>query len=66
MKQLRGFQRVSVKAGATEAVTITVPLEKLKWYNLSYRRWELESMDYPVYAGSSADNQDLKSVVVTL
>ena len=66
VKQLRGFQRVSVKAGETKEVTISTPLEKLKWYNPSYRRWELEEMEYPIYVGSSADNADLKETSVTL
>ena len=66
VKQLRGFQRVSVKAGETADVTITTPLEKLKWYNPTYRRWELEEMEYPIYVGSSADEADLKVTTVTI
>ena len=66
VKQLRGFQRVSVKAGETKEVTITTPLEKLKWYNPVYRRWELEKMEYPVYVGSSADDADLKATSIIL
>ena len=66
VKQLRGFRRVSVKAGEAEEVTISIPLEKLKWYNPSYRRWELESMEYPIYVGSSADEADLKATTITL
>lgn len=66
IKQLRGFQRVHVKAGETQEVTITTPLEKLKWYNPTYRRWELEKMEYPIYVGTSADPNDLKTVSITL
>ena len=66
VKQLRGFQRVSVKVGETKEVTITTPLEKLTWYNPSYRRWELEKMEYPIYVGSSADDADLKATSISL
>ena len=47
-------------------VTVEIPVEKLKWYNPVYRRWELEHMEYTIYAGSSADNADLKTTKVTL
>lgn len=66
VKQLRGFQRVSIKAGETVDVTISTPVEKLKWYNPVYRRWELEEMEYPIYVGSSADNDDLKVTTITI
>lgn len=66
VKQLRGFQRVSVKAGETVDVTITTPVEKLKWYNPVYRRWELEEMEYPIYVGSSADEADLKVTSINI
>ena len=66
IKQLRGFQRVRLMPGETKEVTVTTPLEKLKWYNPSYRRWELEKMEYRVYVGSSASDEDLKSTVISL
>ena len=66
VKQLRGFQRVSLKAGEEANVTITTPLEKLKWYNPVYRRWELEKMTYPVYVGNSAADEDLVKPEITI
>ncbi len=66
VKQLRGFARVSVKAGGTKDVTITTPLEKLKWYNPVYREWQLEHMDYTIYVGSSAADEDLVKTSIRL
>ena len=66
VKQLRGFRRVSLKAGEEANVTITTPLEKLKWYNPVYRRWELEKMTYPVYVGNSAADEDLVKTEITI
>ncbi len=66
VKQLRGFRRVSLKAGKEANVTITTPLEKLKWYNPVYRRWELEKMTYPVYVGNSAADEDLVKTEITI
>ena len=66
VKQLRGFQRVAIKAGEETEVEITTPLEKLKWYDAVYREWKLEKMEYPIYVGSSAADEDLKKVSVTI
>lgn len=66
VKQLRGFQRVSVKAGEEVEVTITTPLEKLKWYDPTHREWKLEHMVYSIYVGSSAAEEDLVKTEITL
>ena len=66
VKQLRGFRRVSLKAGEEKEVEITTPLEKLKWYDPVYREWKLEKMEYPVYVGSSAAEEDLVKTAVTI
>lgn len=66
VKQLGGFARVKVQPGEEKSVSINIPLEKLKWYNPSYRRWELESMSYSVYAGSSSADKDLVRTQILL
>lgn len=66
VKQLRGFRRVSVKAGEEKEVVITTPLEKLKWYDPVYREWKLENMEYPIYVGSSAAEEDLVKTAVVI
>lgn len=66
VKQLCGFQRVMLEAGESRDVTITTPLKKLEWYNPSYRRWELEQMEYSVYVGTSSDQKDLLETSIVL
>ncbi len=66
IRQLRGFERVSLKAGESKVVTLKTPLEKLKWYNPVCRKWELEHMEYPVYIGSSEALEDLKETKIVL
>lgn len=66
VKQLRAFQRISLKAGEKGTVILRTPLEKLKWYHPTYRRWELEQMEYQIYIGSSADNKDLVKTTISL
>jgi beta-glucosidase len=59
VKLLRGFTRVNLNPGEAKTVSISCPVEKLKWYNPSTASWELESMDYEVYIGSSSSDKDL-------
>ncbi|MCD6291314.1 MAG: glycoside hydrolase family 3 C-terminal domain-containing protein, partial [Anaerolineae bacterium] len=58
-KLLRGFQRVTLQPGETRRVTITCPVEKLRWYNPEASSWELEHMEYQAYIGFSSREQDL-------
>jgi len=66
VKVLRGFKRVAIKAGEEKEVRISCPIEKVKWYNPKFSRWELEHMDYEVYIGFSSDNKDLAKGKITL
>lgn len=59
IKSLRGFKRVTLEPKETTQVTITCPLEKLKWYNPEKDCWELEHMEYQMYIGTSSSNKDL-------
>ena len=66
VKQLRGFQRISLKAGEEKKVTVSTPLEKLKWYNPVYREWQLEHVEHSVYVGSSSASEDLVKTSIVL
>lgn len=66
VKLLRGFARVSLPAGKSKSVTISCPVEKLKWFNPEKDDWELEHMSYEMYIGSSSDNNDLLTGTVVL
>ena len=59
VKVLRGFERVTVKAGEKKTVSISCPIERLKWYNPDTNQWELEDMEYEVYIGTSSAIKDL-------
>lgn len=45
-KELRGFRKVNLAPGETKAVTITVPVSDLRYYNVKEHRWVLESGMY--------------------
>jgi len=58
-KLLKGFQRISLEPGETKRVTISCPLDKIRWYNPDSSQWELEHMEYQAFIGSSSDEDDL-------
>nr|WP_239584502.1 glycoside hydrolase family 3 C-terminal domain-containing protein [Aquibacillus albus] len=66
VKVLRGFERVSLAPGEKRVVTVTCPIEKVRWFNPETNQWELEAIDYDVYIGSSSDNKDLIKGEVSL
>lgn len=59
VKLLRGFQRVRLAPGEEKEVRITCPWEAAEYYDERQAKFVLEDIDYEVYIGTSADNQDL-------
>jgi beta-glucosidase len=55
-KELRGFQRISLKPGETKTVTITVPGEKLAFYSEAAHRFVVEPGVFDVLVGSSSED----------
>ncbi|WP_026661361.1 beta-glucosidase family protein [Butyrivibrio sp. AC2005] len=66
VRQLRGFEKVFLKAGESQVVTVKTPLDKLKWYNPVYREWQLEKMEYKIYLGNSEALEDLVETRATI
>lgn len=58
-KLLRGFSRVSLDPGMEQKVTISCPIEKLKYYDPVHAEWTLEEIPYTAYIGTSSDSEDL-------
>ena len=60
VKELKDFQRVSLKAGETKTVTFTINAEKLKFYN-SNLKWVCEPGDFQVMVGSNCRDVQTKT-----
>ena len=52
--------------GESKRVTISCPIDKLRWFNPETDSWELEKMDYQVYIGTSSANKDLLQGTITV
>jgi beta-glucosidase len=59
LKDLRGFERVSIKAGQTIVVSMTLGPEELAYYNISSGSYEVESGKYEILVGPSSATEDL-------
>jgi beta-glucosidase len=66
VKLLRGFSRISLKEGEQKQVLISCPVEKLWYYNAVTAAFELESMEYEVYIGTSSAKEELLAGTVRL
>ena len=60
-KELKGFAKVLVKAGANKSVTINIPVKELAYYDVTSKKWTVEPGSYTFKLGNSS--RDLKSEV---
>ena len=55
VKVLKGFKRVSVKAGQTIETEVEVLVDDIKFYNPANGQWELDE-SYTIYLGCDSKN----------
>lgn len=55
-KELRGFERINLKAGENKTVTITVPGDKLSFYDEKTHQFIVEPGAFEIMVGSSSDD----------
>ena len=55
-KELKAFQRVSLKAGETKTVTLEIPLDDLRYWNVEKNAWDLEHGQLQLLLGSASDD----------
>ena len=59
VKELKGFQKIGLKAGESKTVTFTISTEDLKFYN-SDLKYDWESGDFDIMIGGNS--RDTRSV----
>lgn len=60
-QELKGFSKVFVKAGATQKVTVEVPVKELAYYDVANKKWTVESGKYKLRLGNSS--RDIKKEI---
>ena len=61
--QLRGFQRVSLKAGESKVVKLMLDRSKLGFWNEAQQQFVMDSGDYEIRIGGSSDRIALRETV---
>jgi beta-glucosidase len=54
LRQLKGFRRVEVAAGATETVTFTVGPEERRYWSAATRGWVTDASTFDIWVGGDA------------
>lgn len=55
-KELKGFSRVSVNAGTSKKVKISIPLSELRYWDTESGSWQNDDSDLEILAGSASDD----------
>ena len=64
-KELKGFQKVLVKSGDSNTVTLKLPVNELAYYDVTAKKWTVEPGKYTLKIGNSS--RDIKKeIVVTI
>lgn len=61
VKELRGFERISLQPGQTKTVTLSLPAEKLSFYDEKSHKFIVEPGGFDVLVGSSSEDIRLKT-----
>lgn len=62
-KQLRGFDKINLKANQTKSVTIHLTRRDLSTWSVVEQQWVLQSGSYGVYVGASVLDVRLHGVL---
>lgn len=63
-KELKGFQKVFLKAGESKKITIPLDDKAFRYFNIKTCRFEVEGGEYEIMAGASASDIRLRGRVV--
>jgi len=62
-KELKGFTRVTLKAGETRKVTISLPVSQLRYWDVKSNDWKLEDGKIELMIGSSSTDIHLTRII---
>ncbi len=65
-KELRGFEKISLKSGELKTVSFTVPADKLAFYDEKTHQFVLEPGTFDVLIGSSSEDIRLKDKITVV
>ena len=66
LKSLKGFQRVSVKAGQTATAVIDINEKSFEFWDAETNTMRVKSGTYEILVGNSSDDKDMKKITITI
>ena len=65
IKELKGFQKISLQPGETRTVALDITPESLAFYDL-HMKYVVEPGEFEIMVGNSSRDADLQKVVLTV
>ena len=65
VKELKGFQKISLQPGETQAVALEITPESLAFYDIDMK-YTVEPGQFEIMVGNSSRDEDLQKVVLTV
>ncbi|MEJ2613557.1 MAG: fibronectin type III-like domain-contianing protein [Ignavibacteriaceae bacterium] len=65
VKELKGFQRISLKPGESETVEIDITPEKLAFHNIDMK-FVVEPGEFEIMVGNSSRDEDLNKILLNV
>ena len=66
LKALKGFQRVSMKAGESKSVSVELPADSFEYYDSEADDLVVKPGKYQILYGSSSSDDDLQALPLTI
>ena len=63
LKELKGFERVTLKPGETRHVAISLDGRSFAWYDADAKAWRVDPGEFTILAGNSSEDVPLKSAI---
>ena len=63
LKQLKGFQRVSIAKGAVKQVKLTLPISSLGFWDLASKKYVVDPGTYELLVGAASDDIRVKAEI---
>lgn len=54
IKELKGYDKVSLKPGETKTISFSIDYRSLAWYNINLKDWYAKTGDYEILIGASS------------
>ena len=62
-KELKGFQKVFLKAGESRRITIDLDDKSFRYFNIKTQKWEMETAHYAIFVGENVSDSRLSTTL---